>query len=296
MNKKLKTVIILAVAACVLAAAIFVGVAALTARKIYDPDRKILRSTPDELGLYFEELEGDLSGWFIPAKSEDGKTVIISHNYADNMEMNEISLLYTVKFLVENGCNVVTFDYSGSGSSDGNGYSFGQTEEVEELKSVISETRKLRPDDEIILYGLGFGGAAAARAANDEGIEKIIADSLYADLSELLDVSMSYFTGSKSALFNSTVKLLLPAVTPISYSYPSPKEELEKTENKKILLIYGEKDGVLPSTTALTMKTAAEKNNEVKLYLISDCEHLYGSVKDEYNYKNVILAFIKGEE
>lgn len=303
MKKVIRTVCIILVAAFVIAAAAFTISAVLTAKSVYDPERKILRSSPDELGLYFDSLETEnLSGWFIPAQqgsdnvSESKQTIIVSHNYSDNREMNDISLLYTVKFFCEEGYNVVMFDYSGSGQSQGKGYSFGQKEETEELCKIIDKVTGLIPDGEIILYGLGFGAAPVLEAANEKGVEKIIADSLYADLSTLLSQSMSCFTGVKNGLFNSAVKFFLPLVSPIDYSYPSPIETLEKMSGKKILFIYGQSDGVLPSDTAQTVKAAADKQNEAKLYLISDCEHLYGMVKDEYNYRNVILAFIKGEE
>lgn len=92
---------------------------------------------------------GKISAWFIPAQkdkdsvSESMQTVIVSHNYSDNREMNDISLLYTVKFLSRNGLNVVMFDYTGSGSSDGKGYSFGQKEETEELCAVTDKIKEL---------------------------------------------------------------------------------------------------------------------------------------------------------
>ncbi len=307
MKKIVRTVCIILAALLVLSAAVFTVSAVIAAKKVYDPERRILRSTPDELGLYFDGLEiptenGKISAWFIPAQedrdnvSESMQTVIISHNYSDNREMNDISLLYTVKFLCRNGLNVVMFDYTGSGSSDGKGYSFGQKEETDELCAVTDKVKELIPDGEIILYGLGFGAAPVIETANEKGIEKIIADSLYADLPTLLSQSMSYFTGVRNGLFNSAVKFFLPLVSPVDYSYPSPAETLEKTSGKKILLIYGQSDSVLPSTDSQTVKSAAEKQNDVKLWLIPDCEHLCGMVKNDYNYRNVLLAFIKGEE
>lgn len=304
MKKIVLRILIVIITLFIIFAAIFCAFVFNKANAVVNPQRKILISSPEDNGLYFDSFEtenknGRIKGWYIPAQKEkkeiieSKKTIITSHNYSDNMEMNDISFLSLAKFLTENGYNIVMFDYTGSGSSEGKNYTFGQTEEIEDLSAIINYVKTEYPEDEITLYGWAFGAAAAIYAADTNNIKNIISDSSYIALSPLLDEKIEKFTGSKGGFFNACVKSVLPIVSSVDYNMQTPLETIEKMSDKNFLFIHGENDSVINVENSQRLYSAASANNNAKLYTIPDCEHIYGFMESEINYKNTLLAFLE---
>ena len=304
MKKTISRVIIVILALLILTAVIFSVFVFLKARDVVNPKRKMLISDPSSVNLYFDAFEttngeNTIKGWYIPAQKseneteESQKTIIFSHNYADNMEMNDISFLYFARFLAQNGYNIITFDYTGSGNSDGARYTLGQAEEIADLVSVIDYVKKTYPDHKLALFGWAFGAAAAISAAESQDIDIVISDSSYTDLSELLDESMYYMTGIDNQFFNNCVKLFLPFISSIDYETESPKDIVEKSSGKKFLFIHGENDDVISPDNAEILYSSATQNNEAMLYTIPDCPHIYGFMESEDNYKITVLYFLQ---
>ncbi len=299
----LRTVLIL-LSALIIISAIFTACVFSKAAAVVNPQRKSLISTPEEKGLNFDSFEiqipeGKIKGWYIPAQNENseersGKTVIASHNYSDNREMNDLDFLSFIGFLSENGYNVVTFDYSGSGLSDGKNYTFGQKEETDELISVINYIKNEYPDDKITLYGVAFGAAAALYAAERTDAAAVISDSAYTDLSSVFDVSMSNFTGSGNGFFNACVKFAVPIISSVSYDGKSPLEAVKNTSGKSYLFIHGDSDTVIsPECAKILNSEAAAAGNRSEIYTIRNCGHIMGLADNKYNYQNKVLAFLE---
>lgn len=303
MKKIIKRSVIILIILLLAAALIFSAVAVSGAIRAADPQRKLLISDPSSEGLWFDSFEtesenGTVKGWFVPAQkseselTESDKTIITSHNYGDNREMNDISFMTLLKFLSHNGYNVVSFDYTGSGVSGGKNYTFGQREEIEDLTAVINYVKTEFPEDSLALYGWAFGAAAALSAADSCGVDIVIADSSYTDLSSVLDSSMHNFTGNKNGFYNACVKMLLPLVSSVDYGFESPLSSVEKASGKFYLFIHGESDDVIPCENSEKLYSAAKDNNTAKIYTVPQSAHIYGFAESETNYEQVLLAFL----
>ena len=96
------------------------------------------KTNPEAAGLAFEDVRFAssagylwLRGWFLPS-GRSARTVIIAHGY-NNHRLGEVPSLSLAAALVEQGYNVLAFDFRASGHSDGNLVSLGQYERYDLL-------------------------------------------------------------------------------------------------------------------------------------------------------------------
>ena len=285
---------------------LWVVISVATAYSLMNPARKPLYTAPEELGLdnyeYFEvpgpKAGDNMIGWWIPAQERKGnvinsdKTVIFSHNYGSNREMIEISGLYFARYLVENGYNVVMFDYAGSGRSEGSKYTMGH-EEKDELLSVIKYIKETKKSTKIALHGWAFGAAAAIMAgAESEAITTIIADSSYADLETNMQKNLSMWTNLPDFLFSPVIRAILPIMAGTDLWNTSPMNAIKTMSNKNIFFIHGDSDSVFPYSDSQDMYQEAIKNNTSEIWIVENSLHIYGFMEQEENYANKVLDFL----
>ena len=281
---------------------VWAAVAYGTAVNLIKPSKGTILSSPEKIGVEdFEIIEitaenGDLiSGWYLPASNNldvlGNKIVIMSHNYESNREMSEISGLYFYKYLIDSGYDIVAFDYSGSGTSDGSYYTFG-CQEKDELLKVIDYVHQMNPDADIALCGWAFGAAAAISAGCESDlVTAIIADSSYTDLDTYLNGYMSMWTGLPSFLFDTPVKFLMEKISDCDFSDISPLSAVKNTTGKSFYFIHCTEDTVIPLSNSEELFAAAEENNYAELWTPSG-EHILGFETQEENYKNRVLDFL----
>lgn len=77
--------------------------------------------------------------------------------------------------LAQEGIPVLRFDYSGSGDSMGESGSASLSAWIKDVQAAADELRKQSKAPEIVLFGLGLGGAIAALAASGAGVRRVIA-------------------------------------------------------------------------------------------------------------------------
>lgn len=279
---------------------------AVSAYKLLNPERKKLVQTdgPMELDMVYSTLElkgandGDqLICWWIPSQDYEGeikdstKTVVFSHNYGSNREMTEISLLYIAKYLVHNGYNVVTFDYSGSGNAKGSNYTFG-AQEKDELMIVADYFRESYGQTDVAVMGFGFGAAAAILAGcGDDGISCVIADSSYLDLGDYLENNLSVWTGLPDFPFSPMIKALLPLFSDYPIYDVSPYDAVKSAAGKSFLFIHCTQDSVFPYENSNLLYQAASANNFADVVLFNTL-HIYGFMDYEDNYMSEVLNFL----
>ncbi len=300
---KKKILSLAAVFFVVLLAAVWLLIAYGRAINTIDPMRSGVIGSPLNAGIEdFEYIsvpteEGrSLEGWYLPA-SGDGevmgdKVIIISHNYESSRESTENDGVFFYKHLLDNGYDVVAFDYSGSGESAGKYYTFG-AEEKDELLEVVDFVHQMNPDAEITLFGWAFGGAAAITAGCESPyVSAVIADSSYTDLDGYLKTSLNIWTGLPSWLFDSTVKSMMEGLSGCDFSSSSPISAIAKTEGKRFFFIHAKDDTVIPTTASEALYQEAIKNNSAEIWIIEGVPHICGFAMQEDNYVNRVLNFL----
>ncbi|PWM46593.1 MAG: hypothetical protein DBX47_02095 [Clostridiales bacterium] len=275
---------------------------------LVNPEKAKMTTFPDELGLQYEFCEivapngATMAGWFIAAQKHNSdekptpspKTVVFSHDYKSNKDMEEINGLYYARYLCEAGYNVLTFDYSGSGSSTGKGYTFG-SREVQELNAVVSFVKDKYKSTEISLCGWGFGAAVAVMAGSDNpDVNNIISDGAYSDLREVFNTSLHYLSGAPSFL-NSITEGLIPLLSGHALYADSPIDAVKRAQDKHFFFIQGQSDDLFSPECISYLAAAAGQQNTVEKWQVKGTNHIYSFKTNEENYVDRTIRFLKGE-
>jgi len=109
--------------------------------------------------------------------------VVYCHgNSGCRMEAQSSNLAY---MLLYNGCSVCTFDFAGSGHSDGEYISLGWWER-DDLKTVLAYLRSIETVTKIGLWGRSMGAATCLmHGPRDPSIAALVLDSPFASLTDL---------------------------------------------------------------------------------------------------------------
>lgn len=133
---------------------------------LYRPVRDI-SFTPADLDLDFEEAtfrSADglaLNGWFVPARKAHF-TVLFCHGNSGNIvhRLDSINLLHGL------GLNCFVFDYRGYGKSQGKPTEAGTYRDARAAYDWLTQTRRI-PPEQIIVLGRSLGGSVAAHLAGN---------------------------------------------------------------------------------------------------------------------------------
>ena len=220
---------------------LLVTLAAGCTKTFFQPQR-VLIDTPASAGLEYEVLplsaaDGvELFAWFLPSRGTPRATVLFLHGNAEN-----ISTHYTnVAWMPAEGFNVLALEYRGYGGSAGSPSLPGVQLDIDAAFGALLERRDVDPR-RIVLFGQSLGGALAihyaARGAHRSSVRAVIADSAFADYRLIVREKMAGF-------FLTWPFQWLPALT-VDNDY-SPRSSVGAVSPVALLLIHGERDGIVP--------------------------------------------------
>lgn len=287
-TKKITATVCICLAAAVLICAAVYITAVFGA---ISPGRVIPTLTPGTYGLDHENLSVDfagktLSGWLIPAKGGlSQKTVIFSHDRKSNREIPEADGYFLMRSLSENGYNIVTFDYLGSGSSGGDFYTFGASE-ADQLSAIIDCTLQSVPGTSLAVIGWGCGAAAAIKTAERPEVAGVVAESSYQTFDK------TAFSEYFSLPFLSAGQSFAETISGTGFSL-SPEATLGNISGKNFYFIHCLDDKTVDYTASQALNAAAKKNNTTDLWLIEGGGHCLGAVTAEENYSARIVQFLE---
>ncbi len=175
---------------------IIIGVFLITVIRALFPAHLPNIYTPQNLGLYYEEItffssdNKKLSGWLIYSPQARG-TIICCHGYP----ANKSDILPVVSFLYPQ-FNLFLFDFRGHGDSQGKLVSFGFRENRDILGAInyIKNNPKINRLP-IGIWGYSLGGAVAIKACSQDKektlsltkeVKALVTDSAYADFPEMI--------------------------------------------------------------------------------------------------------------
>ena len=233
----------------------------------FQPERALIQ-TPERAGLRYETVKlraadgVDLLTWFLPARGTPQATVLFLHGNAENISTH----FFNVAWMPGEGFNVLALDYRGYGGSGGTPSLAGVQLDIDAALEALLE----RPDVDrrrIVLFGQSLGGALAihyaARGKQRDALRAVIADSAFADYRAIVKEKLAGF-------FLTWPFQWLPALT-VDNDY-APLASVRAVSPLPLLLIHGERDGIVPVHHSKRLYDAATEPRE--LWLVPEAGHI----------------------
>jgi alpha-beta hydrolase superfamily lysophospholipase len=273
---------------------VYGGTSWYMASQVTIAERYPLEALPDSLGLVAEDVdftprgnEQDITlrGWLISVPEALG-TVIIVHGVDSNRADPEVGYLEIADGLAERGFSSLLFDLRGHGESGGDQVSGGLFEQEDFLGAFDVLIERGIPADQIGGLGVSLGGAIVLLAAAKEPrLRALVADSTFADLSDLIVAEAKNRTGLPEWLVPGLVPGMTQAgklVYGIDIKKIAPVEAVEKLPYP-ILLIHGSADDRILSAHAHRLAEASH-STDTALFVVPGAEHArtYKSSPREY--------------
>ena len=222
------------------------------------PDRVFVQG-PERFGLEYREMQfaaadgTGLYSWFLPARGEARGTILFLHGNAQNISAH----LPSVAWLPAQGFNVLALDYRGYGRSGGSADLPGIMLDIDAAMRVLLERPEVRRDG-LIVFGQSLGAALAihsvANSSHRQHVRAVVADSPFADYRQVVREKMAGFWLAWPFQW-------LPALT-VNNDY-SPRKSVAALSPIPLLLLRGERDGVVPPHHAQLLYDAAREPKEL---------------------------------
>jgi len=221
----------------------------------YHPDA-LKYSLPEQLSEKFDDFripvgqQGEtLHAWHLhsPAKNKKG-LIVHFHGNAQNMSAH----VQFVWWFLQEGYDLLTFDYRGYGQSDGK---VSRENSIEDAAAVLSAAELRAQDKPIFIVAQSLGGAIAVAAlqqrANSAGISALVVESSF----------HSYRSVAQSKL--GSFFLTWPLQWPLSFLVTDAHSPNQSSSPLDIptLLIHGSKDPVVPYQEGLELAHLIQTTN-----------------------------------
>lgn len=278
---------------------IYVGI------KLTKPKRECIEKTPKDYGLVYENVlfhtfndNTLLKGWWIPSQynkniNKNEETVIFAHGYGNSRCLKDISILNLAKTLVEQGYNVLTFDFRSSGESEGKICSIGEKEKFDLLRA-IEFAKKEKKSKNIYLIGWSMGATVSILAGvESKYVNKIIADSPFASLKDYVKENLPKWSNLPKFPFTPIILGIIPILLKVKVDNVSPVKAVANLKDKYLLLIHSKDDTTIPYNESKIIYERVKDKRLVHIWFTKKAKHIrsYVMYKDEYERK--ILSFLK---
>jgi fermentation-respiration switch protein FrsA (DUF1100 family) len=196
----------------------------------------------------FKSLKNDntIRGTFFPVSGlsdkENNKTIIVVHGYTSN-RLVKGRTQKLVEHFVPKGYNVLAFDLSSQGNSDGDLITLGLNEKYDLLGAVSYLKSRDHTGDNIGVIGFSMGAATSLLATSESAdIKAVIADSPFRNAGLFLREGLPFFSGLPAFPFSYTSTWMANWVFKVDLDSISPMDAVKKMKDKPVMLIHGTGD------------------------------------------------------
>ena len=252
-------------------------------------ERKYQEDHPSNYGLHFEEVgffsrgeDIELDGWYIPGENNSINLIFVHGISSNRTGDNAMNLAYR---LFDKGFAVLMFDLRAHGSSGGKRISGGDHERRDVLGAFDFLVNRGVPSNRIGVVGFSMGAAASILAlAEEPSIRALVADSTYANVSDLL----AYEISRKTIIPESIAPIFIPGATLCADLFFDidigvlDAEGVVSNLDYPILVIHGSDDTRVPAEHGIRVHMASHPESD--LWLLPEVDHLdsFTNYPDEY--------------
>lgn len=230
------------------------------------------------------ESGSTIKGWFVKGQENKG-VIVIMHG----LRSNRLQLIERIKFLRNGGFSVLTFDFQGSGESEGKSLTFGHLESRDATAALKFIKQKL-PDEKIGVMGISMGGAAFLLQKEPAKADALILEMVYPTIQKAIENRLNLWIFSGADNLSVLLTQQFPLRLGVSVDELRPLDKI-KGVNCPTFLIVGENDR---HTTLAESRQLFESANQPKdLWVVSQAEHtdLHKFAPQEYETK--VLEFFE---
>ncbi|NEW04738.1 alpha/beta hydrolase [Paenibacillus sp. SYP-B3998] len=228
----------------------------------------------------FKSLRNNLTirGTFFPGSNLSDKTsdrtIIVVHGYTSN-RLVKGRTRSLVEHLVPKGYNVLAFDLSSQGESDGDLITLGFNEKYDVLGAVSYLKSRGSAGDNIGVIGFSMGAATSLIAASEsDDIKAVIADSPFRNAGLFLREGLSFFSGLPSFPFGWTSIWVGNWIFKVDFDSVSPMDAVKKMPNKPIMLIHGTGDPQISYKNSEIIFSSLKGNSHAEAWYPANTEHI----------------------
>jgi pimeloyl-ACP methyl ester carboxylesterase len=237
-----------------------VGISIFVGWSLTHPARKPVTTTPSSLHLTYDNIEFmsrsrdvQLKGWFLPsATKKNDRTLIFADGYAQNRLQKELPALSLAKSLVNDGYNVVMFDFRDCGESEGTETTVGQLEK-QDLLGAVDWVKQNHPS-KVGVIGFSMGATTSLlAAADDPSIVGVIADSPFNNLLSYLRDNLPVWSHLPNFPFTPLILDIIPPLTGMHPEEVNALSAVDRIYPRPVLFIHSQTDKDVPYTNSETM-------------------------------------------
>jgi len=274
---------------------LLVAVSIIAASKLAKPPRKVLKWTPRDLGLEYEDFvfktrDGvELKGWLV--KGSPTRAVIVIHGYTSS-KWDEGYMKPAIEVLGRAGYTLLVVDMRAHGESGGEFTTLGYREsgDVVDMVSLL----RGRGFKKVALYGFSMGGAISIMTASKTSVDAVVLDSPYVDVRASGRRWINRVKGPMGALLRIAYPLITRLVASKVKVDPSELVMYKYAERVKVpvLLVAPTRDDLISLDEYKSLYEALKKSSPSVEAWFVETGHVgaWADYRDEYERR--LLSFL----
>ncbi len=228
--------------------------------------------------------------------SEDSnKWAVFCHGFTGHRIGPGYLFVHLARHLASSGINVLSFDFTGCGESEGNFCDMTVEKLCKDLENSVNFIKNNFSPEKILLLGHSFGGMIAALLANELKADGTILLSPVADIDKHVLGHTKIFTGESRGDGTYSIgpfKLKMEFLQ--SFKESNPVKVFCNSYNKPTLLIQGERDDTITKDESYLYILESEKRNfSIDYEIIKNGDHSFSDVDQRDYLKSTLTSWIK---
>ena len=261
------------------------------ARAFVAPFRGPTHISPSDFGLEFETVtltteDGlKLAAWYLPSRNR--AAIIVEHG----IYMNRTGMLGPAAMLARHGYGVMLVDQRSRGMSEGDKFSFGKYE-VRDIEAAYRYLVGLSGVDPQRIGALGrsSGGVVVLlHAAQNPGINAVVADCAFASLKDVGETGVRKFAGLPPFPFATLIQWFAERQLGFPASDVAPVRQIRSISPRPVFLMQGGRDTTIPPDSGQRLYDAAGEPRQ--LWFDPALEHTEFWYARPYEFEKRVAAF-----